>query len=895
MDLAGLDGVTLRNLDEMYFVHGSLFPLRSNQHEVILARHLMVKGDYLSLPRAAQFAGRMPLPRPLPIPTLQAKMNIFLKAKLALLDPLPSDRRYKACVENGLLNIVCENVFTLGVTLQSVSRESDWMVVHFVCPRLFVASHAEKEEKNDITRNDIIQLESHLSKLSTTSWKLKVLLQTAEHVSNRIQMQDLYLTLRDKKRSLYHHLVDLRLDQQVDCHRLLLFFWRSEFTGEPLFTLQITSQSLDPSILTSSLDDHFRAKIDLIWRATDTIVPGLSHLLPDLNSFLAWSDGSENIINRVISSLAEVRIAMLAQRLARDLQGIPPHQQSDISFKQTLTWVSLTYTSTTAGNVEVSITVDRQSGTYIVHTHGLGGIWAFHGKDIMRFQAEINNVQAEAFLGRAFCHLSCLSTLIVDSSLITVGESCCDPDAISTLPMVLRVLVLLPYCSALQNSYSPASEVEHTNLYGNFRRLHAAMSIYRLCYYDDVDERKKSLVPLQHCFGALPSTTNSSLMGSTKSNRRVDAIASSKPTIRANSSSDKFKRKLRLIYLAIALSDTHLKIIVLEAKSEAVNDKLSLITLLRQEEVLSEDRTVKISPEEVTVTLSVKLGQAMPFKPAIQLQALPALSQSSLIDLPTAEDRIIAFSVNECLQILYFAHTLPSTISSVNLALSKLTSQYLGHVGIDEKEGLCAVRVRHYVRDVGAAIIHSWAIESVFFRSVNHVDHWVRTQGLISLALSEICASFCCSSDQDYISGVRSTICLLRAVIALATAGVYGEVNYVDENDDTHKFSVRVLSVESSNLRGGGGSNGHESVSPFNMVLALDHWKDEQQNLVGYVRLKAHSRYLSSSYNLADTILISDLFHNPITSWSPQDVHIKKLPSLLRVVNDYLIDNYNLS
>lgn len=230
MDLTGLDGVTLRNLDEMYFIHGSLFPLRSNQHEVILARHLMVKGDYLSLPRAAQFAGRMPLPRPLPASTLQSKMNIFLKAKLALLDPLPTNRRYKASVENGLLHIVCENVFTLDVTLQSLSRESDWMVVHFVCPRLFAVSHGEKDEKNDMSRNDIIQLESHLSKLSTTSWKLKVLLQTAEHVSNRIQMQDLYLTLRDKKRSLYHHLVDLKLDQQVDCHRLLLFFWRSEFT-----------------------------------------------------------------------------------------------------------------------------------------------------------------------------------------------------------------------------------------------------------------------------------------------------------------------------------------------------------------------------------------------------------------------------------------------------------------------------------------------------------------------------------------------------------------------------------------------------------------------------------------------------------------------------------------
>lgn len=222
MDMATIDGVMARNLDEMFFIHGSVFPLRSSRHECVVARQVMTNGVYCSLPMATNTAGRKPLPADMPAPILQGKLDLFIRCKLARLDPLPKDSRYVAAIRSGVLHVSCRNVFSLQLTLQALASDASWMLVHFACPRMF-ESHPSSDH------SDMDLLTKHFQQLDQV--KLSSICELCEHVSNRLQMRGLHDALRAKKNIPFCNCSDVRLAEDKEMHCLWVYFWKSEFSG----------------------------------------------------------------------------------------------------------------------------------------------------------------------------------------------------------------------------------------------------------------------------------------------------------------------------------------------------------------------------------------------------------------------------------------------------------------------------------------------------------------------------------------------------------------------------------------------------------------------------------------------------------------------------------------
>jgi hypothetical protein len=227
MCMANMDEVMARNLDEMFFVHGSLYPMRSFQHECKIARSIISADDYLGLPLAIRTAGRKPLPVVIPKDSLHAKLNIYIRAKIAIIDPIPRGRSYICYVKAGSLFISLENVFNLQLSLRSLRRDAAWLVQRFSCPRRFDRSFTDSEV--DI-ENDMQKLSKCLEVCAESSESLRQLLEVCANISNKLQLRSLYDFLRDREFESFNNCSEVKLVEDKDYLALHVYFWRSEFT-----------------------------------------------------------------------------------------------------------------------------------------------------------------------------------------------------------------------------------------------------------------------------------------------------------------------------------------------------------------------------------------------------------------------------------------------------------------------------------------------------------------------------------------------------------------------------------------------------------------------------------------------------------------------------------------
>ncbi|RYH12612.1 hypothetical protein EON65_37790, partial [archaeon] len=127
--LGDVDSVMSRGLDEMYFIHGSLFSLRSSRHETSLAKSILANSKYLNLPLAVTSAGRKPLPSAIPSSTMSRKMHIYIHSKLHLTDSIHSHKHYVFSVRDSALYVEKKHVFSVKLTLSSLSIESGWVIL----------------------------------------------------------------------------------------------------------------------------------------------------------------------------------------------------------------------------------------------------------------------------------------------------------------------------------------------------------------------------------------------------------------------------------------------------------------------------------------------------------------------------------------------------------------------------------------------------------------------------------------------------------------------------------------------------------------------------------------------------------------------------------------------
>eukprot|EP01031_Cornospumella_fuschlensis_P045735 gene45735-55976_t len=132
--LGDVDSVMSRSLDEMYFLHGSLFSLRSSRHEVFLAKSILSNAKYPNLPLAVTTAGRKPLPVAMCPKALARKMQIYIQSKLHLTDAIPDEKPYTLSVRDSALYVEKKYVFSVKLTLSCLSVDSGWVILSLQLP-----------------------------------------------------------------------------------------------------------------------------------------------------------------------------------------------------------------------------------------------------------------------------------------------------------------------------------------------------------------------------------------------------------------------------------------------------------------------------------------------------------------------------------------------------------------------------------------------------------------------------------------------------------------------------------------------------------------------------------------------------------------------------------------
>lgn len=132
------------NQDALYFTHSQLFSHRIRSLDVISAKDIMARGTYPHLP-ASIFSCGMPWEDPsqqklYDEETLRRNLNIFLRSKLALVDPIPTDIDFSS-IREGLLTLRLNGMYELTLTLDYLDFHSPWNILRF---KLCVNSHARE-------------------------------------------------------------------------------------------------------------------------------------------------------------------------------------------------------------------------------------------------------------------------------------------------------------------------------------------------------------------------------------------------------------------------------------------------------------------------------------------------------------------------------------------------------------------------------------------------------------------------------------------------------------------------------------------------------------------------------------------------------------------------------
>lgn len=115
--------------DQLYWKHAQLFPMRSRPFEVVPAMDLLATGSYPHLPSVIFSCGRFPAPgKKLDKFALVKDLDIFIRAKLALNDPLPHGVD-EATVSNGTLRMRQSDVYEVYATLTQLTEDAPWIVL----------------------------------------------------------------------------------------------------------------------------------------------------------------------------------------------------------------------------------------------------------------------------------------------------------------------------------------------------------------------------------------------------------------------------------------------------------------------------------------------------------------------------------------------------------------------------------------------------------------------------------------------------------------------------------------------------------------------------------------------------------------------------------------------
>lgn len=157
--LISVDGVLSRGLDELYFTHFHMYAMRSRQYCVSRAMDILASKTYPFLPESVFSCGRPDFPLhhdrdSTSSSVISSDLDVFIRAKLILHDPLPRDVPVKKLVTGGVLVIEYPHYFIMHLTLCELHETSRWKILG--CKLLC------SEDDDDA---ELIVLEKHLLRL----------------------------------------------------------------------------------------------------------------------------------------------------------------------------------------------------------------------------------------------------------------------------------------------------------------------------------------------------------------------------------------------------------------------------------------------------------------------------------------------------------------------------------------------------------------------------------------------------------------------------------------------------------------------------------------------------------------------------------------------------------
>lgn len=133
--------------DRLFWSHSFMFCMRSRKLEVSTAVDVLATGTYPYLPAAVWTCGQelqagkdFSMYRPADKAALVEELNVFVRAKLALEDPLPAGITF-ASVQQGFLRLRRANLWEVTLSLYYLSQRAGWVVLS---ANLLVGHHADE-------------------------------------------------------------------------------------------------------------------------------------------------------------------------------------------------------------------------------------------------------------------------------------------------------------------------------------------------------------------------------------------------------------------------------------------------------------------------------------------------------------------------------------------------------------------------------------------------------------------------------------------------------------------------------------------------------------------------------------------------------------------------------
>ena len=172
--------------DGLYFTHRDLFAKRIRPINVRMARDILALGHYAHLPVPIFTCGRMPAPRLPSEIKVRENLEIFIRAKLFLVDTMP---RYcfqlRTTIQNGALHIVVPNMYELVLTLQYADESAPWNIIGF---NFLVSSSLSENSENEPINFDVVSFEAGVLQKLRDMVGNKVAIERIFATDNRTQL-----------------------------------------------------------------------------------------------------------------------------------------------------------------------------------------------------------------------------------------------------------------------------------------------------------------------------------------------------------------------------------------------------------------------------------------------------------------------------------------------------------------------------------------------------------------------------------------------------------------------------------------------------------------------------------------------------------------------------------